>query len=687
MLSKGYILFLSCLMLLLGCTSGTALDNLASSPCHDRAMTIIPQPVSMQAEKGEFKLSAKTTVVIDVDTSLESAVSRTASFFADQLKQSSGFSLKTVRSSRFGKKSGTIRFKQISNADSLPDEGYLLEVTPKQVTIQAAQSAGFFYGMQTLLQLLPPEVFSLTVVTDKNVQWTIPCVQIRDYPRFGWRGIMLDASRHFQSLEYVKRYLDLMAMHKLNVFHWHLVDGHGWRIEIKKYPKLTSVSAWRNQPGYSEEHGPYGGFYTQEQVREIVRYAAERNITVLPEIEMPGHSWEVFAAYPELSCTEEKQEVAYFFNYPARAQRFPTLPGSDVFCAGKEESFQFLEDVLLEVMELFPSKYIHVGGDEVDKKWWKQCDRCQSRMKAEKLKNENELQSYFIQRMEKFLNAHGRKLIGWDEILEGGLAEDATVMSWRGTEGGIKAAKMGHDVVMTPQKPLYFDHGQSTDPLHPPHWPGIETIEEVYAYEPIPSELTADQAKHILGAQANMWTIFTHTGALIDLQTFPRACALSETAWSAKEVRNWDSFTKRLDIHYKRLDLLGVNYYKKLSTEVGHWSPEMVSQEKKTMLFDVSDSFNELGLYYVSVDYAKGAHGLDIAEVALLADGEVITRDTHPGFTGWADRDNFYRIEFPRRKAGVRYQLRITASASGGTDSYGTVFLSRLKNNPSGKSI
>ncbi|MHC4506736.1 MAG: beta-N-acetylhexosaminidase, partial [Planctomycetota bacterium] len=323
-------------------------------------------------------------------------------------------------------------------------EGYALSVTPTRVTVRASNASGAFYGVQTIRQLLPTEVFSPTKVD--GVRWTLPGVTITDAPRFGWRGLMTDPSRHFLNLDTTRRLLDLMALHKLNVFHWHLVDGHGWRLEIKKYPRLTSVGGFRHQPPI----GRHGGFYTQAEVRELVRYASDRNITIVPEIEMPGHSRAACAAYPFLACQDNGVEVGYFFTYPCPGKSFPKLRGSNVLCAGRETTFEFLEAVLKETFELFPSEFIHVGGDEVGKGFWKKCPDCQRRMRENEIKGLHRLQSYFMQRMEKFINKHGRRMIGWDEILSGGLAENATVMSWRGEGGGIKAAKMGHDAVMTP---------------------------------------------------------------------------------------------------------------------------------------------------------------------------------------------------------------------------------------------
>ena len=431
---------------------------------------------------------------------------------------------------------------------------YSLEVGKRGVTISAAESIGLFYGVQSLRQLLPVEIEKAE--TQQGIEWLIPFVNINDEPAFVYRGLHLDVARHFFPVSFIKKYIDLLALHKMNIFHWHLTEDQGWRIEIKKYPKLTEVGSVRKETlvghyGTNKYDGkPYGGFYTQDEVKEIVAYAQARFITVIPEIEMPGHSLGALAAYPELGCTGGPYEVATTWGV------FP-----DVYCAGNEKVYAFLEDVLTEVMELFPSEYIHIGGDECPKTKWKECSKCQAKIKKEGLKDEHELQSYFIQRMEKFLNAHGRQIIGWDEILEGGLAPKATVMSWRGEKGGIEAAKAHHDVIMTPGFALYFDHYQADPETQPLAIGGFTSTKGVYNYYPVPKKLDADEEKYILGAQGNVWSEYMATPEYVEYMVYPRACALSEVVWSPKESMDWDDFTRRMQTHFKRLDALNVNYF------------------------------------------------------------------------------------------------------------------------------
>ena len=391
-----------------------------------------------------------------------------------------------------------------------------------------------------------------------NIKWEIPGVEIQDEPRYPYRGMMLDVGRYFFPPEFVKRFIDLMALHKMNYFHWHLTEDQGWRIQINKYPRLTEIGAFRDESvvGHLRDKPlkfdgqRYGGFYTQEEIREVVEYAKARHITVIPEIEMPGHSLGALASYPELGCTGGPYEVAKRWGVQ-----------DDVYCAGKEETFQFLEDVLTEVMDLFPGKYIHIGGDESPKIRWEECPHCQARIKEEGLKDEHELQSYFIKRIEKFLNENNRKLIGWDEILEGGLAPEATVMSWRGTEGGIKAAKELHDVIMTPTTYCYLDYYQGPREDEPLAIGGFLPLSKVYSYDPTPAELNEIESKHILGVQGNVWTEYIKTAEYAEYMTFPRACAIAEIGWSQKDAKNYEDFLHRLDIHLKRLTIMGVNYH------------------------------------------------------------------------------------------------------------------------------
>ncbi|WP_462317650.1 glycoside hydrolase family 20 protein [Marinilabilia sp.] len=510
------------------------------------AVEIIPVPVEMQVTDESFVIDESTAIQYNRD---DVELARLAAFLTLQIEDISGLELPHNL-----KRSKNIRFTLIQDKQ-LGEEGYRLDVNSKAINLQANNRKGIFYGLQSLFQTLP------SIRT--NEQLYVPGLQIVDYPRFKWRGMMLDVSRHFYSPEAVKHYIDLLATYKFNVFHWHLVDDPGWRIEIKKYPKLTEVGAWRvdhldkvwseRPPAKEEEKPTYGGYYTQEQIKEIVAYAQARNITIVPEIELPAHSVAALAAYPHLSCTGEPQFVNTGGDYPDGVQT--------AYCPGKEEVFTFLQDVLVEVMELFPSEYIHVGGDEVDKTQWENCDLCQKRIRQEKLEDEDGLQSYMIKRMEKFLSSHGRKLIGWDEILEGGLAPGATVMSWRGEAGGIKAARMGHDVVMTPGSPCYFDHYQAGPEGEPAAIGGMNTLKDVYSYEPVPEVLDQEAAKHVLGAQANVWTEYIATLSHLEYMVLPRMLALSEVVWSPSENRDWINFNRRLrGWHFRTFDQKGFNY-------------------------------------------------------------------------------------------------------------------------------
>ncbi len=446
-------------------------------------------------------------------------------------------------------------------------------ITPGKEMIITGNNRTIFYGIQTLLQLIPADQY----YTTKN-KISIPYVSITDQPRFSYRGMHLDVCRHFFPVSFVKKYIDYLAAYKFNTFHWHLTDDQGWRIEIKKYPGLTTTGAWRNgtiigrYPGKGSDNKPYGGFYTQEEIKEVVQYAAKRYIDVIPEIEMPGHGSAAIAAYPWLSCfpkkpTEipakmiSKKSIDEQKNGRIKLVQETWGVFDDIFCAGKDSTFTFLENVIDEVIALFPSKYFHMGGDEAPKAHWKKCPACQKRMKDNKLKDEHELQSWFVRRIEKYVNSKGKILIGWDEILEGGLAPNAVVMSWRGEKGGIEAAKQKHQVIMTPGNPVYFDHTQSKNEDSVTIG-GYNPIENVYAYEPIPKELSAEEGKYILGAQANMWTEYIKYPSKVEYHLFPRIAALSEILWSPKEKRNWKDFEKRLPAIFERLDKQKINYSK-----------------------------------------------------------------------------------------------------------------------------
>jgi hexosaminidase len=510
-----------------------------------RPISIIPQPKSVTPREGAFIFNNKTTISVPSDETWHT----TAAFFQQKIQKASGFDVPILNDEN----SQSIEFQQ--DASIINPEAYSLDITKKQIIIKAASAKGAFYGVQTLLQLMPDVIEGNKLV---NMTWAVQCCNIWDEPRYAWRGMHLDVGRHFFGTDFIKKYLDLMAMHKFNRFHWHLTEDQGWRIEIKKYPKLTEVGAYREGTlidiKNGEEHYDgqrYGGFYTQEQIQEIVQYAADRFITVVPEIEMPGHCLAALAAYPELACDEGPFKTA-------------TKWGGfrPVFCP-KEETFRFIEDVLTEVMTLFPSEYIHIGGDEVKKESWEESDLCQNLIKKEKLENEEALQSYFVRRIEKFLNQKGRKLIGWDEILEGGLSDNATVMSWRGVDGGITAAKEKHDVIMSPDTYCYFNFYQNADKENEPKAMGkVVSVKKVYNYDPTPDDLMPNETKHILGAQGNVWTEYMRSSKDVEYMVFPRAIALAEVVWTAQDQRVWTEFKPRLVTHLKRLDVVGVNYAK-----------------------------------------------------------------------------------------------------------------------------
>lgn len=507
-------------------------------------VSIIPQPVSLQIDKGNFTIDANTGLIYK---SSDKDIKAAAHFFVAGINKLSGFTL-----SQNKKKAHNIELN-IAPTTEIGDEGYLLNVSQDKISIRANTRVGLVYAMQSLFQVLPQ--------IRTNMVLTVPCMQVKDYPRFKWRGMHLDVSRHFFSTDMVKEYIDLLAYYKMNTFHWHLVDDQGWRIEIKKFPKLTEIGAWRvdqndkvwsSRPQAKEgETATYGGFYTQKEIKEIVKFAADRGVTVVPEIEMPGHVASAIASYPELSCSQK-------FQLPLTGGDYTNI--SSNYCAGNEEVFKFNEEVLIEVMALFPSKYIHIGGDEVDKTAWKNCPKCQTRMMNENLKTEEELQSYFIKRIEKFIVSKKRKMIGWDEILEGGLAPEAAVMSWRGEKGGIEAAKMKHDVIMTPGNPVYFDHYQAGPDGEPLAIGGMNTLKRVYDYEPLSKELPVENLKYVLGAQANLWTEYIPTNEGVEYMILPRMLALAEVVWSPAVSKNWEDFNQRLQWHFKGFQQKGLHY-------------------------------------------------------------------------------------------------------------------------------
>lgn len=511
---------------------------------------IIPKPQSMTLNNGNFQFTKETVFVSN------QSLAPAAEIFAKQFEKASGIKLPI--------KNETVQTNYIALSidNSLPKEGYNLVVQPDKISIAAADYNGAIYALETLRQLLPKEFESSTPV---NANWVIPTITINDKPEYPWRGLMLDVSRHFFSKEYILKTLDRMAMLKLNTFHFHLVDNEGWRIEIKKYPKLTEVGAWRvdqedklwdertSNPADAFDNPTsapkkYGGFYTQEDIKEIVAYAAARGITVIPEIEMPAHVMSAIAAYPELSCHKRPIGV------PSGA----VWPNIDIYCAGQEESFTFLEDVLTEVMALFPSKYIHIGGDEADHTEWEKCPKCQQRIKDNHLKDVHELQSYFIKRIDKFLVSKGRVLVGWDEIMDGGLANDAVVMNWRGIDIGRKALEQGNPVVLTSD--CYINRYQGLPEYEPLANGGYVTLKKLYHYNLEKENLTPELQKNVLGTQANLWAEFIATPEHSEYMLFPRLLAFSEISWTPDNLKNWDNFVKRTETFMDRLDVMKIKY-------------------------------------------------------------------------------------------------------------------------------
>ena len=512
------------------------------------AQQIVPQPVKLTPHDGRFAITERT--VISTDAASAAAGHQLARY----LEPATGITFRVVSS-------GTVPTRSISlrrdrSLTRLGEEGYLLDVRPGGVTVRARGAAGLFYAVQTIRQLLPPAIFREAPAG--AVEWSMPAVTIEDFPPFQWRGGHLDVARHFMPKEFVKKYIDLLALHKMNVFHWHLTEDQGWRLEIKQYPKLTEVGAWRketlvgrarrgNEPTFDGTR--HGGFYTQEDAKEIVAYAQARHVTVVPEIEMPGHAIAAIAAYPELGVTGDPIEVAKTWGV-----------FSDILNA-EPSTIRFMQNVLTEVLAIFPGRYIHIGGDEADKAKWKTSERIQARIKELRLKDEHELQSWFIGQMDDFFVSRTRRLIGWDEILEGGLAENAVVMSWRGTTGGIAAARAGHDVIMAPTSHTYMDYYQAKDQANEPlAIGGFLPLETVYAFEPVPAELEPRFEKHVLGAQGQVWTEYMPHPKQVEYMAFPRMSALAEVVWTPKDRKDYAGFLVRLAPHLERLRALDVNH-------------------------------------------------------------------------------------------------------------------------------
>jgi hexosaminidase len=558
---------------------------------------IIPEPVSLVQKTGVFTL--KNNVVINVSGD-DAAALKAAGYLSKAISTATGFNVTTRKNGI----AATINLALLkSPSKELGDEGYQLSVTAKSVSISANKPAGLFYGVQTFLQLLPKEIESKKAVA--NVAWTAPCVEVKDYPRFGWRGLMFDVSRHFFTKEDVEAYIDQMVKYKLNLLHLHLTDDEGWRIEIKSLPRLTSVGAWNvkkvgtfgdfSEPGPDEPRN-YGGFYTQDDIKELVKYAQDRFVNILPEVDIPGHSLAAVVSYPELSCTPGAE------NYKVRSgEKIMEWPENGHFyglvdntlCPANEKVYAFLDKVFTEVAQLFPFPYIHIGGDECARNFWEKSDAIKALMQKENLKNLDEVQSYFEKRVEKIVESKGKRVIGWDEILEGGLAPNAAVMSWRGIKGGIEAAKMGHEVVMSPTTFVYLDYMQSDRVMEPPVYATLR-LNKTYEFEPVPDGV---DAKYIKGGQANLWTEQVYNMRHAEYMTWPRGLALAECVWSPKEKKNWDDFAARVEKQFPRFDEAQVKYAPAMYDPIFHVSRNadslpVVSLETEIKGLDIYYSFD-----------------------------------------------------------------------------------------------
>lgn len=557
-----------------------------------KGIAIIPEPVQFIKKSGVFSLSQRINISVNGNAS--------AKWAATSLQQKLAVTTASVVLITDKNPVAPIQLTlNAQNNSTLGKEGYTLSVTPSKINITANEPAGLFYGVQTLLQLLPAEIESKTAV--KNMQWQIPCVEITDYPRFGWRGLMLDVSRHFFTKDEVKKYIDEMARYKFNLLHWHLTDDEGWRIEIKALPKLTQVGAWNVKrtgtfgnflPIKDDEPKNYGGFYTQEEIKEVVQYAKERFVNVLPEIEMPGHSLAIIAAYPELSCTEgaDKYRVRSGEKIMDWSTPHFTALIDNTLCPANEKVYPFIDKVMTEVAQLFPFEYIHTGGDECAKNFWENNDTVKTLMQKENLKSMAEVQAYFEKRLEKIVNSKGKKMIGWDEILEGGISPTAAVMSWRGTKGGVEASNKGNEVVMSPTTYAYLDYMQSDEIMEPRVYASLR-LNKTYSYEPISEGINE---KLVKGVQGNLWTEQIYNYRQVQYMTWPRAFALSEIAWSPSQKKNWKTFTNKVETHFNRFNNAAVKYSPAM------YDPEfaVAKNDKGELVVTLTTELDDLDIYY-----------------------------------------------------------------------------------------
>jgi hexosaminidase len=651
------------------------------------APALVPLPqIVVQTNAGAFTLCpprvipgapapSPTPILVD------GAGRETAEFLATTLFKSTGYRF------QIGTNSGQVTVPQAillttnSALTNLGSEGYELTIATNSVVIRAPTPAGLFYGVQTLLQLLPPEIYSALPVT--GVAWTAPCIYIQDWPRFSWRGWMLDSVRHFFNKDEVKQFLDTMAMHKLNMFHWHLDDDSGWRVEIKSWPLLTQVSAWRTNimfglnpratTAWDDTGTNYGGFYSQSDIREIVAYAAQRHITIVPEIEMPGHSSSALAAYPQFACG-----CPTCFNGPYSLNVTAYVGG--VFCVARPETTSFLHDVLEEVMTLFPGPYIHIGGDEVDFRNWQRHSLDQALTNSIGTTNMQVYQSHFTQQIANWIKSQGRTMIGWSEIMNGGTVTNAALMDWINGTGSraVQAATNQEYVVMTPSAICYINKYESGTTIwsnEPPAQSGIVPLSLVYNFEPIPANLPSAYTNYILGAQGNSWTEYIPSLLNMEFKMFPRLSALAEVNWTAASLKDYTSFTNRLVTHNQRFAQAGVNYNPlAVPLTIGTWAPAQTPATYFMLSWNITWNVTKAGEIDVSFCWKSGANGLDIAWVALLENGVEIDRDTHAGFTGVTPTKPAYILRLPALRPGATYTLAASVQGRGGTNSNGIIY-------------
>jgi hexosaminidase len=616
------------------------------------ALAVIPKPAAVKMSAGAFSLGLKTQIYLETNSSDARWVGE---YLSRLLSKPLGHTIPISVALHASQRRNAIVLS-LKASTALGLEGYAMHVSRNAIHISAPKVAGLFYGVQTLRQMLPPEIES-AVAMKRPLQ--IQCVHIQDSPRYVWRGLMLDCSRTFLSVDYLRHTIDLMALYKLNVLHLHLTDDQGWRLQINQYPKLTTVGAH-----FAKRFGGGGGFYTQQQMRDLIAYAKKRNVTIVPEIEMPGHSGEVLAVYPELACPlpgkKQTFEMVPFWQRPLHHNFTQPL------CVCNSQVFEMYRNILSEVIGLFPSEFIHVGGDEVPKDSWKESPLCQAFMKAKGLKDTDELQSYFMKRIEKVVAAKGRRMIGWDEILEGGLAPEATVMSWRGTKGGLAAARLGHDVVMAPNPYTYFDYTYDTTPT-----------QKVYSYNPAEG-FTAAMARHILGVEACMWTHIAVTDRAIDYQIYPRMLALAEVGWSPQQDREWSGFDARLMSQFPRLRSLGVTYHdpQAVGTKLGVWSEsDLMGDTPRVFNWDATSTLGHEGEAEIHVRWTSGEHPVYVRSIALLKDGEQTSQIVFPAPLNKRNDVEIGWLSIGTRRPGSRYTLRVTLQGTQEGSSAGSVWI------------